>query len=197
MPDKAVKRTLEMSLVALFFAVLCLPLTAFAEDYDYIADDGRPFAATPTQDELNRISILEAGTSSGVAPLTSSDSGFQFNLKDNTTAAADPALKEDASSTYVRVYKKNVDYCRLYVDGYWYGTWHDCTYKTATLTALGEYQIYQYVYENHQSQTGSSSSCPARLTAWRANAAYWSDGYVCGYWSPDCVLYSNYTVLNP
>ena len=86
---------------------------------------------------------------------------------------------------------------QLYVDGFWGGTWHDCTYGMATLRALGEYQIYQYVYENHRNQTGFSTSCPARLTAWRSNSGYWDDGYVCGFWSPDCVLYSNYPVLNP
>lgn len=181
------------------FALLMLyaPCVAYAADYDYIAADGRPFAATPTQEELDQIAILKANAENGIAPQTSSDSYFAFNLKDNTTAAADPATKDDDSSTYVYAKKKNVNYCQLYVDGFWGGTWHDCTYGMATLRTLGEYQIYQYVYENHRNQTGFSTSCPARLTAWRSNSGYWDDGYVCGLWSPDCVLYSNYPVLNP
>lgn len=181
------------------FALLMLyaPCVAYAADYDYIAADGRPFAATPTQEELDQIAILKANAENGIAPQTSSDSYFAFNLKDNTTAAANPATKDDDSSTYVYATKKNVNYCQLYVDGFWGGTWHDCTYGMATLRALGEYQIYQYVYENHRNQTGFSTSCPARLTAWRSNSGYWDDGYVCGLWSPDCVLYSNYPVLNP
>lgn len=190
-------KKMHAAAVGFVLFMLCAPCAAYATDYDYIAPDGRPFAATPTQEELDRIAILEANAENGIAPLTSNDSYFAFNLKDNTTAAASSAMKDNDSSTYVNLTKKNVDHCRLYVDGFWYGTWHDCTYKTATLRSLGEYQIYQYVWENHRDQTGSATSCPARLTAWRSSSSYWGDGYVCGLWSPDCVLYSNYPVLNP
>lgn len=197
MASFAKDKKLHAAAVGFVLFMLCAPCAAYATDYDYIAADGRPFAATPTKEELDQIAILEANAENGIAPQTSSDSYFAFNLKDNTTAAASPATKDDDSSTYVYATKKNVNYCQLYVDGFWGGTWHDCTYGMATLRALGEYQIYQYVYENHRNQTGFSTSCPARLTAWRSNSGYWDDGYVCGLWSPDCVLYSNYPVLNP
>lgn len=197
MDSFAKDKLLYAAVMAFALLMLCVPCVAYAADYDYIAADGRPFAATPTQEELDQIAILEANAENGIAPQTSNDSYFAFNLKDNTTATTAAAMKEDRSSTYVNVTKKNLDYCRLYVDGFWYGTWHDCTYKMALLRSLGEYQIYQYVYENHSNQFGYDFECPARLGAWRSDSSYWGDGYVCGVWSPDCVLYSNYPVLNP
>ena len=108
MASFAKDKTLHVAAVGFVLFMLCAPCAAYATDYDYIAADGRPFAATPTQEELDQIAILEANAENGIAPQTSSDSYFAFNLKDNTTAAASPATKDDDSSTYVYATKKNV-----------------------------------------------------------------------------------------
>lgn len=103
-------KKLHAAAVGFVLFMLCAPCAAYATDYDYIAADGRPFAATPTKEELDQIAILEANAENGIAPQTSSDSYFAFNLKDNTTAAASPATKDDDSSTYVL---RNKEKCQL------------------------------------------------------------------------------------
>ena len=74
-------KKLHAAAVGFVLFMLCAPCAAYATDYDYIAADGRPFAATPTKEELDQIAILEANAENGIAPQTSSDSYFAFNLK--------------------------------------------------------------------------------------------------------------------
>jgi len=201
-------KVIKRSFLPLFMAfVLLIPFwvqTAYADQAQRTGNSERPFASEPTAEELAQINALMQGKVIGDdGPMRSSaDISFTFDFSLSETAYSTGnnliAMKENDTSYYVKCTTLNRNFVNLYTDGYWNNRWNDCTNKTvARLSSTGEFQIYNYIWEWHRDQTGSATSVPARLGAWRANSLGYGNGYVVGKWSPDVILYSWYTVLNP
>ena len=112
------------------------------------------------------------------------DSWYQFSMNDQGTWETDPRSKEDSSSTYIQVLRKDMPSCRVYVDAKtWSGWVNETVYGYATVKQVGKWRIRQNVYENH-------GRVDARLSAWANNGG----GTLSGYWSPDS--WGSYTAIN-
>lgn len=122
------------------------------------------------------------------------DTWFSFPFAYNGATWGDDKgrAKQDYTSTYIWVTRKDMPTCKVYVDGGYgeYGPWQNMvSYWTgtsvgnsATVRNLGEFQIMNRVRENGRSW--------ARLSGW----AYDGGGTLEGYWSPDS--WGEYTKIN-
>lgn len=139
--------------------------------------------ALKTSEEL--VAMSKAGYEVA-APRSSNDVGWSFYMNFRDTDGAYPQKKEDDTSVYVYVQYKNMDRYNIYVDGV------DNTNGSGRLACtdngeayvfkVGEFQIYNHVYENHKRY--------AQLTGY----ASYEGGSTGGLWSPDSVGY--YPIIN-
>ncbi len=112
------------------------------------------------------------------------DSSYTFSMSDQGTWATEGRSKEDSSSTYIRVDRKDMTSCRVYVDARTVFGWkNETVYGYATAKQTGKWRIRQNVYENH-------GRTDARLSAWANNGG----GTLAGVWSPDS--WGTYTAIN-
>lgn len=113
-----------------------------------------------------------------------SDIDYILKFSNGDKDSTEDALKQDASSTYIRAARKDMASCRLYVEaktGIFYV--NETVYGYATLRNTGQWRIRQDVFEHH-----GESFC--RITAWGNNGG----GVIAGEWSPDS--WGSYIAIN-
>lgn len=120
-----------------------------------------------------------------IAPCANTgDTYFEFPMSDQGTWATSGRSKEDSSSTYIQVTRKDMTSCRVYVDAKTWSSWkNETVYGYATAKDFGQFRIRQNVYENH-------GRVDARLSAWANNGG----GTLAGNWSPDS--WGTYPAIN-
>lgn len=114
----------------------------------------------------------------------SNDLPLDLKLTNGDKDFSDLGLKEDATSTYVCAWRKDMASCRLYVEAQvWPFYVNETVFGYATLRATGQWRIRQDVYEKH-----GQSKC--RIAAWANNGG----GIISGQWSADST--GSYVAIN-
>ena len=119
--------------------------------------------------------FADDGSGAGVAPTSTADSAFDFNMSSDATNGTSGRSKANHTSAYVHIQGKTNN-CRLYIDGgsSSTGAWINKTVNGyANATRTGKFRIMNYVKEHNYNY--------ARLTSW-ANSG---KCHIWGVWSPD------------